>query len=152
MQWESLGLQIANSINNLPIGIQNKTEDIENLDILTPNRLILGRNNNRCPTIPLELAQDYKKIIETNSKIFKACFHSWLISYVPTLIERPKWHESAREIKVGDVILFLKSVQEFDLRYQYGLVSSAKRGRDGYVRKIEVEYQNHNEQVKRKTI
>ena len=42
MQWETLGLQIANSINNLPIGIQNKTEDIENLDIPTPNRLILG--------------------------------------------------------------------------------------------------------------
>ena len=108
IQWETLGLQIANSINNLPIGIGNKTKDIENLDILTPNRLLLGRNNDRCPTAPLELSQDHKRIIETNLRIFKAWFHSWLVSYVPTLIERPKWHEDDKEIVVGDVILFLK--------------------------------------------
>ena len=152
MQWETLGVQIANSINNLPIGIRNKTEDLENLDILTPNRLILGRNNDRCPTVPLELAQDQKRIIETNNKIFKAWFNSWLISYVPTLIERPKWHDSDRGISVGDIILFLKSEQEFDLQYQYGKVNVLNKSRDGLVRTIEVEYQNHNEKIKRKTI
>ena len=38
IQWETLMPQISNSINNLPIGLKNKTEDLENLDILTPNR------------------------------------------------------------------------------------------------------------------
>ena len=152
IQWETLGIQIANSVNNMPIGIGNKTEDVENLDILTPNRLILGRNNDRCPTAPLELAQDRKRIIETNAKIFKAWFNSWLISYVPTLIERPKWHDTDQEISVGDVILkFLKSEQEFDLQYQYGIVKSVNKGKDGRVRTIEVEYQNHNEKIKRTT-
>ena len=28
MQWETLGIQISNSINNLPIGVENKTEQI----------------------------------------------------------------------------------------------------------------------------
>ena len=64
IQWESLGLQIANSINNLPIGLGNKTETLENLDLITPNRLILGWNNDRCPTVPLTLTRDSKKIIE----------------------------------------------------------------------------------------
>ena len=151
VQWETLGIQIANSINNLPIGLGNKTEQIENLDILTPNRLILGRNNNRSPTQPLELSQDSKRIIESNAKIFRTWFEAWLISYVPTLVERPKWFHDDDEVSVNDVVLFLKSDKEFDLQYQYGIVRSVNKGRDGKVRSIEVEYQNHNEQIKRKT-
>ena len=37
--------QILNSINNLPTGLKNRTLELENLDLITPNRLILGRNN-----------------------------------------------------------------------------------------------------------
>ena len=73
------------------MGLGNKSNQIENLDILTPNRLILGRNNDRCPTLPLKVSSDHKRIIKTNAKIFKAWFNAWLVSYVPTLIERPKW-------------------------------------------------------------
>ena len=48
IQWETLMQQICNSINSLPIGVRDKVECIEYLDIITPNRLIMGRNNNRC--------------------------------------------------------------------------------------------------------
>ena len=41
LQWETLGQQISNSINNMPIGLGNKTELLENLDVLTPNRLVV---------------------------------------------------------------------------------------------------------------
>ena len=64
LQWETLGQQICNSINNVPIGVGNKSEMLENLDILTPNRLILGRNNSRCPTAPLIIKNDARRIIE----------------------------------------------------------------------------------------
>ena len=151
VQWETLMQSISNSINNLPIGLKNKTEDLENLDILTPNRLILGRNNERCPNAPLIMTGDYKRIIEANANIFTAWFKAWLISFVPTLIERPKWHKSDKQLNVGDVVLFLKSEQEYDKEYQYGLVTSLKPSRDGHIREIEVEYMNHNESVKRRT-
>ena len=123
LQWETLMQQISNSINNLPIGMRNRVEKLENLDLITPNRLILGRNNNRCPNEPLTLAHDVKKIIETNEQIFSAWFKAWLTSYVPNLLDRPKWHRSDDSLQVGDVVLFLKSEQEFDLQYQYGMVS-----------------------------
>ena len=71
---------------------------------------------------------------------------------MPTLVDRPKWHENDKHISKGDVILFLKSDKEFDLQYQYGIVTLVNRGRDGHIRKIEVEYQNYNENIKRKTI
>ena len=56
LQWESLVQQISNSINNLPIGLSHYNNDLENLDLITPNRLLLGRNNSRSPAEPLELS------------------------------------------------------------------------------------------------
>ena len=49
MEWETLGSEIANAINDLPIGLGSKVANLEHLDLLTPNRLKLGRNNNRSP-------------------------------------------------------------------------------------------------------
>ena len=117
IQWETLMQQLSNSINNLPIGLKNKVEGIEYLDILTPNRLILGRNNERCPNAPLLISGDQKRMVESNANIFRAWFKAWLVSYVPSLIERPKWHKSDTDIKIGDVVLFLKSEQEYDMQY-----------------------------------
>ena len=152
LQWETLGQQIANSINNTPLGLGNKTEMLENLDILTPNRLILGRNNSRNPTAPLQIQHDVRKIIESNNKIFQIWFKEWLISYVPTLVEKPKWFVTERNITVGDVVLFLKSEREFDRQFQYGIVTRTVESRDGIVRTVEVEYQNPNEKTKRSTV
>jgi hypothetical protein len=151
IQWETLGQQVANSINNMPIGLQNKCDMLEHLDVLTPNRLILGRNNNRNPTVPLKVTYDLRGIIETNDNIVKAWFKVWLTSHVPTLIEQPKWFVSDRDIRVGDVVLFLKSDKEFDRQYQYGLVVTVVLGRDGITRVVEIQYQNANEKQKRTT-
>ena len=111
---------------------------LENLDILSPNRLILGRNNCRSPTAPLEVKNDVRKIIQSNNEIFRTWFKEWLISYVPTLVEKPKWFITERNITVGDVVLFLKSEQEFDRQYQYGIVVSTVEGRDGVIRAVKV--------------
>ena len=114
LQWETLASQIANTINNLPLGIGNKVADLENLDLLTPNRLLLGRNNSRGPTAPLVLSSDVKKIVEKNKDIFTTWFHAWLVSYVPTLIDAPKWFKNDRHLVDGDVVLFTKSEKEFE--------------------------------------
>ena len=90
-------------------------------------------------------------MIETNAKIFRAWFETWLVSYVPTLIERSKWHNSDQPVNIGDVVLFLKSDREFDLQYQYGIISDLKKSRDGHIRQVTVEYQNSNETIKRTT-
>ena len=39
IQWETLMHQISNSINNLPIGLKNRTLELENLDLITPNEM-----------------------------------------------------------------------------------------------------------------
>ena len=51
--WETVGAEISNCINDLPIGLHSYSTDLENLDLLTPNRLRLGRNNERSPVGPM---------------------------------------------------------------------------------------------------
>ena len=67
-------------------------------------------------------------------------------------MSQPKWYKSDRDSKVGDVVLFLKFEKEFDKQYQYGIVTGVQVSRDGKIREIEVEYQNHIENIKRHTI
>ena len=87
IEWETLGDQVANSINNLPIAIGNIVQSLENIDILTPNRLMLARNNDRCPLATLAVTEDIGKIVKSNTDVFNTWFKCWLISYVPTLIQ-----------------------------------------------------------------
>ena len=67
---------------------------------MTPNRLLLGRNNDRSPSGPLLVTRDAQKILQANIDIFTVWFESWLISYVPRLMEHPKWFKSDRDTKV----------------------------------------------------
>ena len=71
IQWETLGDQIANSVNNMPIAFGNVVQDLENLDILTPNRLMLGRNNDRCPIGAVTVTSDAKKSFKKMLKFSK---------------------------------------------------------------------------------
>ena len=151
MQWETLGQQVSNGINNLPIGLGNKVESLETLDILTPNRLILGRNNSRGPVCPLSISGDCRKIVESNKAIYESWFKEWLVSYVPTLVRQPKWFKTDRNIRVGDVVLFTKSDKEFEKIYHYGIIIATFESKDGLIRVVEVQYQNSNENVKRTT-
>ena len=151
IQWESLVLEVRNGINNLPLGLGNKVECLENLDVLTLNRL-LGRNNDRCQSGPLTAQDTFKGVLKTNQQIYDTWFQSWLTSYAPTLMDRPKWLTSDNDVKVGDVVLFLKSEKEFESKYQYGMIHAVNVGKDGHIRKVEVEYQNRNEGVKMYTV
>ena len=95
IEWETLGDTVANSINNLPIGLRSETRDLENVDLLTPNRLMLARNNNRCPVGPLMVTEDVDKIIKRNER--HTWFRVWLVSHVPNLVIQPKWFRSDRD-------------------------------------------------------
>ena len=70
---------------------------------------------------------------------------------MPILINRKKWLKSDENLKIGDVVLFLKSDKEFDKQYQYGIIKDIYESRGEHVRKVKVEYQNYNEKTKRTT-
>ena len=73
----------ANTINNLPMGLGNIISDYENMDLITPNRLWLRRNNDRSPAATMEVTGNPDRILIENIKIFNLWFEAWLISFVP---------------------------------------------------------------------
>ena len=116
IQWETVAAEVANCINDFPLGYDSFISDLENLDILTPNRLILGRNNDRSLSGPLCVTNKTNKIIEANCETF-----SWLTGYVPLLMSQTKWLSRDRRLVVGDIVLFKKTEKEYANQYQYGI-------------------------------
>ena len=151
IQWETIAAVIANSINNMPIAVGSNKSNFEMADLITPNRLLLGRNNERSPSATLTVENDFDKMIRANQKLYNAWFDCWLVSHVPNLVEQPKWFKSDVDVKVGDIVLFTKQDSVISSNYQYGKISQVFPDRDGKIRKVGVEYQNASENTKRLT-
>ena len=141
--------QVANSINNLPVGLENSIFDT--LYLITPNRLKLGRNNNRSPIGTVTIVNECDKILEKNSKIFNNWLENWLVSYVPRLMHHPKWYYSDYQLNEGDIVLFFKQESVLLNTYQYVMVISTEKSKDGLIRKANLKYRNHNENVYQET-
>ena len=151
LEWETLAAEISNTINNLPLAIGNITGDLDNLDLITPNRLRLGRNNDRSPTGPLTVSNNPKTFLKCNEEIFNTWFENWLVTHVPKLMHQPKWYDNDRDVKVGDIILFLKNEGALKNTYQYGVIKGIERSQDERIRKVIITYRNHNESINRET-
>ena len=151
LQWETVASQISNSINDLPLALPYASSNLENLDLITPNRLRLGRNNERSPSGALSVTSDPSKFAKINKDIFNTWFEAWLVSHVPRLMTQPKWYDSDRDLKVGDIVLFIKNEKELCNDYQYGKIASTKQSSDGKIRSAEVLYRNSNETNDRTT-
>ena len=76
LQWETIGAQITNTANDLPLALGNIVADFEFMDLLTPNCLKLGRNNDRAPSFPVEIDEtgSLQRIVDVNNRIFRAWF------------------------------------------------------------------------------
>ena len=108
LQWETLASTIANSINNLPLSLGNISGDFEVMDLITPNRLLLGRNNERSPDGTMVCFESSpSKILRENTKVYQCWFETWLLVHVPRLMNQQKWFKSD-VISVGDVVIFTK--------------------------------------------
>ena len=151
IQWETLAAEIANTINDQPLTLGNVVDDFENADILTPNRLRLGRNNNRSPEGPMTITNVPEKFIKDNEKIFTTWFETWLVCHVPKLVHQPKWFNADQDIKEGDVVLFTKQDSSISRSYQYGKITKTYVSADRKIRKVDVKYRNSNEKVDRET-
>ncbi|XP_066917918.1 uncharacterized protein [Clytia hemisphaerica] len=151
IQWETICSEVANSINDLPLALNGIVSNFDTMDLITPNRLKLGRNNDRSPAGPLEVTKSFSKILDSNTAIYNAWFDQWLINHVPKLMHQPKWFVQDRDIAVDDIVLFAKNDSAISSTYQYGIVKETHHGNDNKIRKVTVLYKNANEKSFRET-
>ena len=135
----------------MPLALGNLVSDFESMDLLTPNRLLMGRNNERCPVGNMIVTSDPRRIFKSNETIFNSWFETWLLVHVPKLMIQPKWFKSDEDLKKGDVVIFLKSESSLVSNYQYGMIETVQLSKDNKIRKVHIRYRNHNEKVDRFT-
>ena len=89
--------------------------------------------------------------MKQEEKIINAWFETWLTVHLPKLMHQPKWFKNDIDIKVGDIVLFIKRESVLCNTYQYGKVVEVHIGQDQRIRNVSVQYKNANENEFRKT-
>ena len=152
--YETAFSWIANELNCLPICLGSRYNNLDNLDLITPARLLFGRNNRRSPTGICRIAAPSKMIREMEL-VFESWWKVWKDEKIIDFIPQPrKWLEHGYEPKPGDLVVFLKQESDVSLGEQVwrlGRVTSVERSKDGVVRTVLIEYRNSGEATFRTT-
>ena len=112
LQFETVFSSIANDLNNLPIArTDSSSARSRKFELITPNRLLLGRNNFRSLSLDIKLCEPTlpSKILENNAKIF-AVYMQTLIEHLHYFLGSPpgKWEYSDdRQPLTGDIVSFI---------------------------------------------
>ena len=112
LMWETTFARIANALNDHPIAKSNQSNvSSESFDIITPNRLILGRNN--VCGLPIEgtdqeVSSNLQRVLARSHEIFAAWFHIYLENvHLLNTASTLNWTKSAPLPVIGDVVLFV---------------------------------------------
>ena len=140
----------CNQLNNLPICLGSRVDYLGHRDVLTPNRLIMGRNNKRSPA-SLTNVPSNSRLAEQLEAIEKSWWRIWqserLVDFVP---QPAKWPRSNSNVPVGAIVIFPMAKPKSpigEVMWKYGKVAEVFPSRDNQVRKVRLTYQNYKEEV-----
>ena len=146
--YETAFAWTANELNNLPIGLGSKYRDLDHLDLITPSRLLHGRNNKRA-LVGCTVVKDRKKEMRQLEDVYDAWWNAWKKEKMQDFIPQPpKWKESGMVPKVGDIVIFPRTGGEAllgEMPWRIGRITTAEPGTDGFVRSVTIEYRNDPE-------
>ena len=146
---------IANELNSMPLCIGSKYENLDSLDLITPSRLILGRNNNRAPVGTNTLSGARSRLLRQMDEVNEAWWRAWESEKLADLVPRSsKWSDGQPDVEVGDIVVFLRDGRESRLGttpWRVGRILEVEMSQDGIVRAVVIEYKNADESVFRTT-
>ena len=141
IQWETIFARISSDLGDLPIA-RGDTSTVSNVgfEILTANRLLLGRNNSRSlegQGFNINASKIPTNILEKNRMIY----HTWMqlfIDNIHMLTMRPaKWNKTSRLPVIDDIVLFTLTDCGYDkkgITWKLGQITKCEN------RKVEILY------------
>ena len=154
LMYETAFLHISSELNNMPISLGPGFKGYHSLDLLTPNRLIMGRNNSRAPVGHAELDKP-SRLLEQMDRVKKAWWDVWKTERIAEFIPgNKKWNKTTYQPKVGDICLFLRQGDDNSFGpsvWRIGIVKEVLVSKDDLARHVIIEYKNANERVFRET-
>ena len=128
----------ANIVNERPIGVKLKNVGGT---YLCPNDNLLGRSTNKVPTGNFKDTTNSRRRLYCIQRIIDSFWRKWSSAYFPSLFQRPKWHQSVRNMKVGDIVIIQDKFLQRN-QWKLGKLTEVFYGIDGKVRRAKVRYVN----------
>lgn len=102
---ETLLVEVERILNDRPL-LKHEGQ-LDDLDPLTPSKLLLLRSNSSLPPGVFVAADQYSKRWRQAQLLASTFWKRWVREYLPTLQERQKWQSVRRNLKVGDLVLMV---------------------------------------------
>ena len=140
----------CNSLNNLPISLGSRTDNLGHRDVLTPNRLILGRNNKRSPDSLTQVPSN-SRLAEQLQEVERSWWKLWASEKLVDFVPQPaKWPRTNNNVAVGMVVIFPMAKPKSpigEVIWKYGKVAEILPSSDDLARRVKISYQNYKEEV-----
>ena len=111
LQWESIFARIASTLDDMPLA-RGDTSTASNLgfEVITANRLKLGRNNNRSlegAGIEIERTPHLGKMLEKNREIYTVWYSIFMDNIHELMVKPDKWDITGIQPKLDDIVMFI---------------------------------------------
>ena len=155
LAYETAYSWIASQLNNLPICLGSRTENLDYTDLITPARLLLGRASNRALDGHVRIEAP-SKVIAQMDLVFNSWYEAWQLEKLADFIPKPlHWRDGNVDAQEGDIVLMLLSEKEKKLGssvWRMGRIRTLEMSVDGITRTATLEYKNDGEKVFRTTV
>ena len=150
LAYETAFAYCCNTLNNLPIALGSRTDHLGHRDVLTPNRLLMGRNNKRSPDSITQVPSN-SRLAEQLEEVERSWWKLWASEKLVDFVPQPaKWPRSNNNIAVGMVVIFPMAKPKAPIGefiWKYGKVAEILPSSDGLARRVKITYQNYKEEV-----
>ena len=144
--WQTIAKVIENEVNSIPLGYLHHQGSLNPLmRVLCPSLLKNGTYSDRAPkgifTIPDSITGTMENIVT----IYNMWFQLWNTTYLPLVMDRPKWHIEEENLQTNDLVYFKLTDSKLSADWKVGKVEYVKIGRDGKVREVGIAFKNMDE-------
>ena len=156
LSYETAFAYISNELNCLPIALGSGYSNYYNLDLITPSRLLHGRNNRRAPSGFATLPNP-KRLLQQIEEVQEAWWTVWMTEALGDFVPgNSKWKTTGVQPEVDDIVLFCKDTDDARLGgpiWRVGIIKIANKSEvDNLIREVTIKYKNHNEKKFRTTV
>lgn len=125
--------QIESCLNSRPL--VPMSEDIEDLDIITPGHFLIGSLKAPAEPSVLEVNPNYLNRWQQCSRLVQTFWKKWNTDYLNELRQRTKWTKTRPSLLVGDIVT-LKEDNLPPNQWRMGKVVELLSGSDGLTRAV----------------
>ena len=138
VELQTVLYECANLTNERPIGVNKTPKADGSFRVLTPNCLLMGRSLNTVPD-DTELASHLRPSdrYQLIHHVTSAFWSRWCCEVTPEAVIRQRWHETGRNLQIGDVV-WIHDSSNIKGRYLLGIVDSIDPSKDHMVRSCKV--------------